>query len=186
MTDAQRGVSRHAVYGGTFDPPTFGHIDLIARAALQFDRLTVGVGTNVNKKVLFSVEERLAFLNESLKDYKNVTVCAYSGLLVDFCRQTQAQVIVRGLRAVADFEYEFQMALANRDLDPSIETMFLIAATERLFLSSSVVKEIAANDRDVRSYVPACVADVLASRVIANRSQSGQLSNSGLDSWGED
>lgn len=156
--------TRTAVYGGSFDPPTLGHIDLIRRACRTFNHVTVGIGYNPNKQATFSVEERLAFLRESLADCENVTCDAYSGLLVDYCRRIGARVIIRGLRAVADFEYEFQMALANRDLAPEIETMFLIAATDKLFLSSSVVKEIAACGRDVAPYVPECVAQALKAR----------------------
>ena len=142
--------TRTAVYGGSFDPPTFGHIDLIRRACRTFHHVTVGIGFNPNKHATFSVDARLDFLRQSLVDCPNVSCEAYSGLLVDFCRKVGARVIIRGLRAVADFEYEFQMALANRDLAPEIETFFLIAATDKLFLSSSVVKEIAACGRDIR------------------------------------
>lgn len=151
--------NRTAVYGGTFDPPTLGHINLISRAASMFPHVTVGIGINPNKRALFTTEQRLQFLRTSLADIPNVTCDSYDGLLVDYCRKVGARVIIRGLRAVADFEYEFQMALANRDLAPEIETMFLIAATDKLFLSSSVVKEIAACGRDVSAYVPACVAE---------------------------
>lgn len=155
---------RTAVYGGTFDPPTLGHINLIQRASQLFPHVYVGIGVNPNKRVMFSTAERLEFLRQSLTGIDNVTCCAYDGLLVDFCRQMGAGVIIRGLRAVADFEYEFQMALANRDLDPEIETLFLIAATDKLFLSSSVVKEISACGRDISPYVPKCVADAMRSR----------------------
>ena len=110
---------------------------------------------------MFSTDERLALLRESVADLPNVSCSTYTGLLVDYCRRVGARVIIRGLRAVADFEYEFQMALANRDLAPEIETMFLIAATDKLFLSSSVVKEIASYGRDISQYVPACVAQAM-------------------------
>ncbi|MBR4984598.1 MAG: pantetheine-phosphate adenylyltransferase [Proteobacteria bacterium] len=152
---------RVAVYAGTFDPPTLGHIDLIKRALMSFEHVIAAIGVNPNKKVMFSTEQRLDFLRTSLADFPNVTCDTYSGLLVDYCRKVNARVIIRGLRAVADFEYEFQMALANRDLAPEIETIFLIAATDKLFLSSSVVKEIAAYGRDVSPYVPACVAEAM-------------------------
>ena len=149
--------SKKAVYAGTFDPPTFGHIDLIRRACQSFTHVVVAIRVNPNKKAMFSTEQRLGFLRESLKDCSNVSCDTYDGLLVDFCRKIDARVIIRGLRAVADFEYEFQMALANRDLAPEIETFFLIAATDKLFLSSSVVKEIAACGRDITPYAPECV-----------------------------
>ena len=159
--------TRTAVYGGTFDPPTLGHIDLIRRAARTFRHVTVAIGKNPNKRAMFTTEERLCFLRESLSEFPNVGTGAYDGLLVDYCRSVGARVILRGLRAVADFEYEFQMALANRDLAPEIETIFLIAATDKLFLSSSVVKEIAACGRDVSAYVPECVARAMARRGVA-------------------
>lgn len=157
--------TQSAVYGGSFDPPTLGHIDLIRRASRLFPHLHVGIGINPNKRVMFSIPERLGFLKESLCDLPNVSCGSYNGLLVDYCREVGAGVIIRGLRAVADFEYEFQMALANRDLAPEIETMFLIAATDKLFLSSSVVKEIAACGRDISAYVPDCVAQAIMKRM---------------------
>lgn len=153
--------ARLAVYAGTFDPPTLGHIDLIRRASLSFEHVIAAIGVNPNKKVMFSTDERVALLRESVADLPNVSCSTYTGLLVDYCRRVGARVIIRGLRAVADFEYEFQMALANRDLAPEIETMFLIAATDKLFLSSSVVKEIASYGRDISQYVPASVAQAM-------------------------
>ena len=153
--------TRTAVYGGTFDPPTLGHIDLIHRASVLFPHVTVAIGVNPNKRALFSTEQRLDFLRTSLSDLDNVSCDSYNGLLVDYCRKVGAKVIIRGLRALADFEYEFQMALANRDLAPEIETLFLIAATDKLFLSSSVVKEIASCGRDISPYVPQCVAQAM-------------------------
>lgn len=153
--------SRIAVYGGTFDPPTLGHIDLISRAARHFDRVVVAIGINPNKKALFSTQERLEFLRLSLAQYPNVSVAAYDGLLVDFCRSIGARVVIRGLRAIGDFEYEFQLGLVNKNLAPEIETFFLIASTDKIFLSSSVVKEIASCQRDVSPYVPPCVVKPL-------------------------
>lgn len=157
-------IHTHAVYGGTFDPPTFGHINLIIRASRLFDKLTVGIGRNFSKHTFFDVEERKRLLRESLIGYDNVTITSYDGLLVDFCRSVQAQVVVRGLRAIGDFEYEFQMGLANKDLAPEIESIFLLAASDKIFLSSSVVKEIAACGRDIRAYVPECVAVAVEKR----------------------
>lgn len=156
--------SRTAVYGGTFDPPTLGHIDLISRASRIFSRVHVAIGVNPNKKALFSLEERLGFLRASLDAMPNVAVGSYDGLLVDYCRSVGAQVIIRGLRAVGDFEYEFQLGLVNRNLAPEIETLFLIASTDKIFLSSSVVKEIASCKRDISPYVPACVVDALTKK----------------------
>lgn len=159
--------TRTAVYGGTFDPPTLGHIDMIRRASKTFVHVTVSIGINPNKRTMFSTEERLELLRKSLADIPNVSVDSYDGLLVDHCRELGARVILRGLRAVADFEYEFQMALTNRDLAPEIETLFLIAATDKLFLSSSVVKEIASCGRDISPYVTECVAEAMKKRIPA-------------------
>lgn len=147
-----------AVYSGTFDPPTLGHIDMIRRALAVFPNLIVAMGINPNKHPMFSVEQRLDFLRESLKDMPSVRCKTFSGLLVDFCKRAGARVIVRGIRGSADFDYEFQMALANRALAPEIETIFIPASADKMFLSSSAVREIASFGRDVSPFVPECVA----------------------------
>jgi len=152
------GENRAAVYGGSFDPPTFGHLNLIERGARLFDRLVVAVGNNPRKTYTFSVEERIAMLEASLGAFDHVVVQAFDSLLVDFCHAVGAKVLLRGLRAVGDFEFEFQMGLANMDF-------FLIADPETLFVSSSVVKEIAGCGRDVRAYVPEHVARALMERL---------------------
>lgn len=156
---------KHAVYGGSFDPPTWGHLHLIRRAARLYEHLTVGVGINRRKLGMFSIEERVAMLREELADLDNVTVASYDGLLVDFCREVQAGIILRGLRAIGDFEYEFQMGLTNMDLAPEIESVFMIAAPDMVFVSSSVVKEIASCGRDIRPYVPEHIAVAVEQKI---------------------
>ncbi|PIV98184.1 MAG: pantetheine-phosphate adenylyltransferase [Deltaproteobacteria bacterium CG17_big_fil_post_rev_8_21_14_2_50_63_7] len=154
-----------ATYAGSFDPPTFGHTDLIERSAVIYKKVIVAVGNNPRKRYLFSVEERVKLLEDVFVGWANIEVRPFSGLLVDFCTEVGAGVIVRGLRAVTDFEFEFQMGLANMDLEPNIETMFLLTAPEKLFVSSSIVREIADGGRDVSKYVPAGVAKALATKL---------------------
>lgn len=152
---------RIAVYPGSFDPPTFGHADLIGRARRIFDELVVAVGANFSKNHLFAYEERVDMLKEITADMPNVRVEAFSGLLVDFARTAGASVLVRGLRALSDFENEFQMALANRSL-ANIETVFLMTSSEHMFVSSSIVKEVASLGGDVSGMVPGLVCSRLA------------------------
>ena len=147
-----------AVYPGTFDPLTRGHEDLVRRASGLFDKLVVGVADSKNKKPFFSLEERLSIANEILGHYPNVQVESFSGLLKDFVRQNNARVIVRGLRAVSDFEYEFQMACMNARLKPKIETVFLTASEDTHFISSRFVKQIARLGGDISSFVSPNVA----------------------------
>lgn len=146
-----------AVYPGSFDPPTSGHVDIVARASRIFDTLIVAVGLNSAKSTLFSSEERLEMLREVSAPYPNVIVETFTGLLVEFAHKKQADALVRGLRAVSDFENEFQMALTNRKLAPDLETVFLMTSAENMFVSSSIVKEVAALGGDVRGLVPAQV-----------------------------
>ena len=156
-----------ALYPGSFDPATNGHLDVIARAARQFDRVLVAVGRNAQKSPLFSMDERLALLQETCVPWANVTVAPFDGMLVDFARKNGAQVIIKGLRAISDFEYEFQMALVNRHLAPDVETLFLMTSAEHLYLSSSIVKEIARVGGDFSSLVPDAVARALTSKFAA-------------------
>lgn len=142
-----------AVYPGTFDPLTRGHEDLVRRASGLFDRLVVGVADSRNKGPFFTMEERLKIANEVLGHYPNVVVEGFSGLLKDFIRRHDARVIVRGLRAVSDFEYEFQMAGMNRYLLPDVETMFLTPSDQYQFISGSIVREIAMLGGDVSKFV---------------------------------
>lgn len=146
-----------AVYPGSFDPITNGHLDLIQRALKIFDHITVAVATNAFKQSLFTIEERLEMLRESLKDYPNVSIDSFQGLLVKYARGKKARAILRGLRAVTDFEYEFQLAMMNRRLEPEIETVFLMTGLRWVFLSSSILKEAAFHGGDIEGMVPEIV-----------------------------
>ena len=150
-----------AVYPGSFDPATYGHIDIIQRAGRLFDEIIVGVLNNSAKSPLFSVEERVNILKRVTEDVPNVKIQAFSGLAVNFARDCGAQVIVRGLRAVTDFEYELQMAQTNRVLAPDIDTMFLTTSLEYAYLSSTIVKEVNTFQGDISKFVPPFVAEVL-------------------------
>ena len=142
-----------AVYPGTFDPITNGHIDLVQRAARLFDRVIVAIAANPGKTPAFSLEQRVRLAQEVLSDLPNVEVCSFDSLLVNFLHQRGADVILRGLRAVSDFEYEFQLASMNRQLAPDIETVFLTPAEQYAFVSSSLVREIAGLGGDVSAFV---------------------------------
>jgi pantetheine-phosphate adenylyltransferase len=155
-----------AIYPGTFDPPTFGHADLIERAHELFDNVIVAVGTNSSKAPLLTIEERISVLQEISKPYKNVTVESFDGLLMDYAREKGAKSIVRGLRAVADFDYEFQIAMVNRKLNPEVDSVFLMTRWEYSYLSSSVVREVAKLGGDVTDLVPESVRPVLAGAVL--------------------
>lgn len=147
-----------AICPGSFDPVTNGHMDIIRRAADMFDKVLVVVLSNASKtNPLFSLEERVALLKRATADMPTVEVDAYTGLLADYAREKQATAIVKGLRAMSDFEYEFQMALTNRKLNPAVETVFLTTTAEHLYLSSSLVKQVAALGGDIREFVPACI-----------------------------
>ena len=158
---------RIALYAGSFDPITHGHEDLIQRTFAFCDRLVVAVATNVSKQPLFSVEERIEFIREVTDNDPRVDVRAFGGLLVDFARDVGAQVNVRGLRAVSDFEYEFQMALMNRHLYPSLETIFMAPSFDTTYISSSMVREVARFGGDVSKLVHPCVARALQERFAA-------------------
>ncbi|WP_309722121.1 pantetheine-phosphate adenylyltransferase [Armatimonas sp.] len=155
-----------AVYPGSFDPATNGHLDIIERAAGTFDRLLVAVGRNSTKNVLFTPEERIVTLQECVASLPNVEVTSFDGLLVNFVREQGSHVIVRGLRAVSDFEFEFQIALANRQMAPDIETYFLMTSAEYLYLSSSIVKEIARLGGDISALAPEPVQRALKTRFL--------------------
>ena len=148
-----------AIYPGSFDPVTLGHLDIIKRSASMVDELIVGVLNNKAKSPLFSVEERVKMLGEVTKELPNVKVIPFAGLLVDFARQTESKMIIRGLRAITDFEYELQMSQMNRKLEENVETVFLTTNLEYSYLSSSMVKEVAAFGGDISQLVPALVAD---------------------------
>jgi pantetheine-phosphate adenylyltransferase len=157
-------MTRIAVYPGSFDPPTRGHEDLVRRSLALADRVIVAVAINVVKQPLFSVDERLDMLRASVGDDDRVSLQSFDGLLAEFAKRVQATIIVRGLRAVSDFEYEFQMALMNRQLHPSLETVFLVPAVDLTYLSSSLVREVAKFGGDVTSLVHPVVAKALARR----------------------
>jgi len=154
-----------ALYPGTFDPIHYGHIDIAVRAARLFDEVVMAVYDRPLKTLMFDPEERMALVEEALKDSPRIKVMGYSGLTVDFARKMQAQVIVRGLRVFSDFEFEFRMALANQRIGTDIETVALITAEEHTFLSSSTVKEIATLGGDVSSMIPPFVDKALRSKV---------------------
>ena len=143
-----------AVYPGSFDPATYGHLDIIKRASISFDRVIVGVLHNSAKSPLFSVEERVKILAKATKDIPNVEVKAFEGLSVNFARENHAQVIVRGLRAVTDFEYELAMSQTNRVANPDVDTIFLNTSLKYAYLSSSMVKEMAMYGGDISKFVP--------------------------------
>lgn len=148
---------RIAVYPGSFDPFTKGHLDILNRAAKIFDYVILGVLVHPAKSCLFSPEQRVEMINEVLKDHENVRAIHFNGLLVDFCRHVHACAVIRGLRAVSDYEYELQIFSVNKQLSPDLETVFLMSATQYSFLSSSIVKEVAKYGGDVSSMVPPAV-----------------------------
>jgi len=158
------GLARLAIYAGSFDPPTLGHLDLITRASALFSDVVVAIGRHPTRSPLFSVDERLALVADISSHLPNVTIEAFDGLLVDFCRRKNARVIVRGLRAATDFEYELQIAHANADLEPNVDTVFLPTRTNYGFISASLVREIASHGGDVSRYAPARVCFALASK----------------------
>ena len=159
-----------AVYPGSFDPATYGHLDVIRRAAVSFDKVIVGVLHNSSKSPLFSVQERVNILEKATRDVPNVEVKPFEGLSVNFARENHAQVIIRGLRAVTDFEYELQMAQTNHKLEPSVETVFLTTSLEYSYLSSTIVKEVAFYHGDISKFVP----DVVRERIREKMNQKGE------------
>lgn len=148
-----------AIYPGSFDPLTNGHLDLIARAAKIFDHLVVSILRNSQKNPLFTVEERVAMLSEGIAEFPNVSVATFEGLLVDFAREQRAHAVVRGIRAISDYEYEFQMALMNRRLSPDVETIFLMPDAKYSFVSSRLVKEVFRLGGSVDGLVPKFVVE---------------------------
>ena len=153
-----------AIYPGTFDPVTNGHTDIIRRAAKIFPELIVAVASNTAKRPFFSLELRIAMLNESLGDIPGLKVVGFENLLIEFAKEQQAGIILRGLRAVSDFEYEFQLAGMNRKLSKSVETLFLTPSEDVMFISSSLVREIALLGGNVSQFVPDCVVKALHNR----------------------
>lgn len=154
-------VKSIAVCSGSFDPVTLGHIDIIKRGSAVFEKVIVGVLNNINKQPLFTVEERMEMIREATKDLPNVTVDSFDGLLIDYMKKVNANVILRGLRAVSDFEYEMQLTSMNRKLDNNIETFFIMTNNEYSFLSSSIVKEVAKYKGNISGLVPPVVEEAL-------------------------
>ena len=155
---------KRAIYAGSFDPITNGHLDVLTRAARVFEQVVLAVAVNSEKRGLFTPEERVALLKETVSALPNVRVTHFEGLLVEFARMEKASAIIRGLRAVSDFEYEFQMALMNRRLEPNLETLFLMPKEEYSYVSSRLVKEVARLGGDVAAFVPPCVVLALKAK----------------------
>ena len=154
-------MPKTVLYPGSFDPITNGHLDIIYRAASMFERVIVAVAHDTEKRPAFSVAERVALVREAVRDLPHVTVEDFRGLLVKYARRKKVRVVVRGLRAVSDFEFEFQLALMNRKLEPRVETIFLMPKDEYIFISSRMVREIAALGGDVSDFVPPAVKEAL-------------------------
>lgn len=160
----QNSCVRRAIYPGTFDPVTYGHLDIIERSSRMFDDIVVGILINNAKTPVFSVEQRVAMMQQSVSHLPNVTVKSFSGLLIDFAREQEAGFIVRGLRAVTDFEYELQMTQTNKAIAPDIDTIFLTTSLKYSYLSSSTVKELAYFGADISRFVPAHVMEQLMAK----------------------
>ena len=152
-------MNQTVICPGSFDPVTLGHLDIITRASRMFDKVLVAVLVNSSKRPTFSTEERIELLCEATKELPNVEIVSFEGLLAEYCKKSGIGTIVKGLRAVSDFEYEFQMAIANKKLNPQLETIFLTADADSTFLSSSMVREICSMGGDIGNFVPACVHD---------------------------
>ena len=157
------------IYPGSFDPVTYGHLDIIKRSAEMVDELVVGVLNNKAKTPLFSVEERVKMLEEVTKDIPNVKIIPFEGLLVDFAHKLDAKIVIRGLRAITDFEYELQMSQTNHKLNPDVETIFLTTSIEYSYLSSTTVKEIASYNGDITQFVPEAVVGKLEQKMKEKR-----------------
>lgn len=160
-----------AIYPGSFDPVTLGHLDIIRRASRTVNELIVGVLNNGGKTPLFTIDERVEMLKEVTADIPNVKVMSFSGLLVDFAKHTDSTVVVRGLRAISDFDYELQMAQTNRKMNPQVDTMFLATSLEYAYLSSTTVKEVACFDGDISEFVPESVVEKVYEKMKAARNK---------------
>ncbi len=163
-------MTRTAIYPGSFDPVTLGHLDIISRASRIFDKIIVAVPVNPEKHASFSVEERMELLRAACAEegIQNVEVDRVTGLLADYAREKGVMTIIKGLRAVTDFEYEFQQALTNKRLNPELETMFMATSAENMFLSSSMVKQIAGFGGDISHFVPSCILQTIKERLCKN------------------
>jgi len=152
---------RHCIYPGTFDPITYGHLDVLSRAARLFDQVTLAIAANPGKGPLFTAEQRVEMIKPNVEKFRNVTVTTFDGLLVNFALDRKADAIIRGLRALSDFEFEFNMALMNRHLEPTLETIFVMPNENYSYTSSNLVKQVARYGGDVAHFVPGNVADAL-------------------------
>lgn len=158
-------MNQTVICPGSFDPVTRGHLDIITRASKMFGKVVVAVLVNSSKTPTFSTEERIALLQAATAELPNVDIVSFEGLLAEYCKSCGINTIVKGLRAVSDFEYEFQMALANKKLNPGLETIFLTADADSTFLSSSMVREIGSMGGDISNFVPACVHDIIVTKL---------------------
>ncbi|NLG92082.1 MAG: pantetheine-phosphate adenylyltransferase [Clostridiales bacterium] len=163
-----------AICPGSFDPVTLGHLDIINRARKVFDKTIVAVLVNPEKHTMFTVDERIALLKKCTKDMDDVEVVGFDGLLADYARERGVTAIVKGLRALSDFEYEFQQALTNKKLNPNLETMFLTTNSENMFLSSSIVKQIACFGGDISNFVPDCILEDIKKRLYAGGGKTNE------------
>ncbi|EMY76834.1 pantetheine-phosphate adenylyltransferase [Leptospira weilii serovar Ranarum str. ICFT] len=154
-----------AIYPGSFDPLTNGHLDILQRSMGLFDKVIIAIAVNSNKSTLFSIEERLGFIREVTRGMKNLEIDTFPGLTVDYCNQVGANSIIRGLRAVTDFDYEYAISLMNKKLAPNVETVFLMSSGEYSFISSTIVKEVARHGRDVSNHVPEIVSKALLKKL---------------------
>ncbi|MEE1055776.1 MAG: pantetheine-phosphate adenylyltransferase [Acutalibacteraceae bacterium] len=161
-------MKKTVICPGSFDPVTLGHVDIISRAAAMFDKVIVAVLINSSKKPSFTTEERIAFLEKVFEDFDNIEIRSFDGLLAEYAKNTGADAVVRGLRVMSDFEYEFQMSLTNKKLNPDLETIFLTSRAEYMFLSSSIVKQIATLNGDITNFVPECIHDEIKKRLARN------------------
>ena len=153
-----------AIYAGSFDPVTYGHLDVLKSGAEIFDKVIIAVSKNINKKGFLTVDERVELIKQAVSDIKNVEVASFDGLTVDFAKRNNAKFLLRGLRAVSDYEYEMQLSQTNQKLSPDIKTVFLITKPEYSFISSSTVREIYYNNGEISQFVPKCVEDYLKSK----------------------
>ncbi|CAM3744683.1 pantetheine-phosphate adenylyltransferase [Rouxiella silvae] len=161
-------MSTKAIYPGTFDPLTNGHLDLVTRASLMFEKVILAIAASPHKKTLFSLDERVALAAKATSHLANVEVMGFSSLMANFAKENQANVLVRGLRAVSDFEYEMQLASMNRHLMPTLESVFLMPSKEWSFISSSLVKEVARHGGDITPFLPAHVTQALLEKIAAD------------------
>ena len=158
-------MEKIAICPGSFDPVTLGHMDIIRRASKMFDEVIVAVLVNPSKQPSFSIRERIDLLREATQDIKGIEIVSFDGLLATYAKEKKAVAIVKGLRAVSDFEYEFQMALTNKKLNPELETIFLTTNSQYMYLSSSMVKQVASFGGDISDFVPACLYDKIYNRL---------------------